>query len=100
MVLPPSGTIEPLPLFRDVPISERENLFLQKLQIYCHVLDFSDTLKPVREKETKRQTPMELVDPSSIINYRRVHRAQYFPVLMLLGTDYMSERWMSSFWRD
>ncbi|KAG4396446.1 hypothetical protein GLYMA_19G185700v4 [Glycine max] len=63
LVVPqPSGTIEPLPLFRDVAVSERQNLFIRKLHICCHVLDFSDTLKSVREKEIKRQTLMELVD--------------------------------------
>ncbi|KAL1313780.1 hypothetical protein HN51_040423 [Arachis hypogaea] len=59
---PPSGTIEPLPPFRDVPVSERQTLFLRKLQNCCFLLDFSDTLKNVREKEIKRQTLMELVD--------------------------------------
>ncbi|OIV92168.1 hypothetical protein TanjilG_30809 [Lupinus angustifolius] len=61
--LPPaSGTVEPLPLFRDVPVSERQNLFLRKCQICCYALDFSDTMKSVREKEIKRQTLVELVD--------------------------------------
>ncbi|XP_071908307.1 serine/threonine protein phosphatase 2A 57 kDa regulatory subunit B' beta isoform-like [Coffea arabica] len=60
--LPPSGTIESLPLFRDVPVTERQNLFLKKLQICCFQFDFSDTLKMVREKEIKRQTLAELVD--------------------------------------
>lgn len=62
VVPPPSGVIEALPLFRDVPVSERQNLFLRKLQNCCHLLDFSDTLKSVREKEIKRQTLMELVE--------------------------------------
>ncbi|XP_058738099.1 serine/threonine protein phosphatase 2A 57 kDa regulatory subunit B' beta isoform-like [Vicia villosa] len=62
VVPPPSGKIEPLPLFRDVPVSERQNLFLRKLQICCHTLDFTDTMKSVREKEIKRQTLMELVE--------------------------------------
>ncbi|CAM8963003.1 hypothetical protein QQ045_005396 [Rhodiola kirilowii] len=58
----PSGVIEPLPSFRDVPVSERQTLFIRKLHI-CYVqLDFTDTLKSVREKEIKRQTLMELVD--------------------------------------
>ncbi|XP_029126857.1 serine/threonine protein phosphatase 2A 57 kDa regulatory subunit B' beta isoform isoform X1 [Cajanus cajan] len=61
-VPPPSGTIEPLPPLRDAAVSERQSLFIRKLQICCHVLDFSDTLKSVREKEIKRQTLMELVD--------------------------------------
>ncbi|KAI4300339.1 hypothetical protein L6164_033728 [Bauhinia variegata] len=61
-VAPPSAAVEPLPLLRDAPVSERPNLFLRKLQICCYVFDFSDTLKSVREKEIKRQTLMELVD--------------------------------------
>ncbi|XP_023517986.1 serine/threonine protein phosphatase 2A 57 kDa regulatory subunit B' beta isoform-like [Cucurbita pepo subsp. pepo] len=59
---PPTGSIEPLPLFRDVPASERQNLFIRKLQICCYQFDFSDTLKSAREKEIKRQTLLELVD--------------------------------------
>ncbi|GFS45724.1 protein phosphatase 2A regulatory B subunit family protein [Actinidia rufa] len=58
----PCGPIETLPMFRDVPVSERQNLFLRKLQICCFQFDFSDTLKMVREKEIKRQSLGELVD--------------------------------------
>ncbi|KAF8395276.1 hypothetical protein HHK36_019219 [Tetracentron sinense] len=56
------GIIETLPLFRDVPVSDRQNLFLRKLQICCFLFDFSDTLNWVREKEIKRQNLIELVD--------------------------------------
>ncbi|XP_052176382.1 serine/threonine protein phosphatase 2A 57 kDa regulatory subunit B' beta isoform-like isoform X2 [Diospyros lotus] len=59
---PPWGTVETLPMLRDIPVSERQNLFLKKLQICCFQFDFSDTLKMVREKEIKRQTLTELVD--------------------------------------
>ncbi|WOL00937.1 serine/threonine protein phosphatase [Canna indica] len=54
--------IECLPLFRDVPVPERQALFLRKLQICAVVFDFSDTLKMIREKEVKRRTLSELVD--------------------------------------
>ncbi|URE20854.1 Serine threonine protein phosphatase 2A 57 kDa regulatory subunit B' [Musa troglodytarum] len=54
--------IESLPLFRDVPVAERQALFLRKLQICAMIFDFSDTLKSAREKEMKRQTLSELVD--------------------------------------
>ncbi|XP_059667579.1 serine/threonine protein phosphatase 2A 57 kDa regulatory subunit B' beta isoform-like [Cornus florida] len=60
--VPPPGTIETLPSFKDVPVSERQNLFLRKLQICCFQFDFTDTLKMVREKEIKRMTLAELVD--------------------------------------
>ncbi|KAG6472705.1 hypothetical protein ZIOFF_070182 [Zingiber officinale] len=53
--------IESLPLFRDVPVLERQALFLGNR--ICSVLfDFSDTLKLAREKEVKWQTLSELVD--------------------------------------
>ncbi|KAK6942750.1 Protein phosphatase 2A, regulatory B subunit, B56 [Dillenia turbinata] len=48
--------------FREVPVSDRQNLFLRKLQICCVQFDFSDTLKSVQEKENKRQTLVDLVD--------------------------------------
>ncbi|XP_049375951.1 serine/threonine protein phosphatase 2A 57 kDa regulatory subunit B' beta isoform-like [Solanum verrucosum] len=59
---PAPGNIENLPLFRDVPISERQVLYFRKLQICCFQFDFTDTMKLVREKEIKRQTLVELVD--------------------------------------
>ncbi|KAG6468762.1 hypothetical protein ZIOFF_073455 [Zingiber officinale] len=54
--------IESLPLFRDVPVLERQALFLHKLQICSMLFDFSDMLKSAREKEVKRQTLSELID--------------------------------------
>lgn len=60
--LSPSGAIESLPLFKDVPASERQALFMRKLQICAHVFDFTETLKSIREKEIKRQTLMELIE--------------------------------------
>ncbi|KAH7282911.1 hypothetical protein KP509_35G053000 [Ceratopteris richardii] len=53
---------EPLPLFRDVPSSERPKLFISKLDLCCVVFDFKDNTKNVKEKEIKRQTLLELVD--------------------------------------
>ncbi|KAL2323200.1 hypothetical protein Fmac_027579 [Flemingia macrophylla] len=61
-LVPLSGAMEPVPLFRDAPASERQSLFLRKLHVCCYALDFSDTLKNVREKEIKRQALMDLVD--------------------------------------
>ncbi|XP_073276634.1 serine/threonine protein phosphatase 2A 57 kDa regulatory subunit B' beta isoform-like [Primulina huaijiensis] len=58
----PTGSIENQPMFRDVAVTERQSLFMRKLQICCFLFDFSDTLKMVREKEIKRQTLVELVD--------------------------------------
>lgn len=53
---------EPLPSFRDVPPSEKQLLFVQKLHLCSFTFDFSDPTKHVREKEIKRQTLLELVD--------------------------------------
>lgn len=51
-----------LPSFRDVPQSEKQYLFVQKLHLTAFGFDFSDPTKNVREKEMKRQTLLELVD--------------------------------------
>ncbi|XVE72434.1 hypothetical protein DITRI_Ditri11bG0039200 [Diplodiscus trichospermus] len=57
-----SGIYEALPSFRDVPSSEKQNLFLRKLSMCCVIFDFSDSSKNLREKEIKRQTLLEVVD--------------------------------------
>ncbi|KAK6153135.1 hypothetical protein DH2020_012774 [Rehmannia glutinosa] len=53
---------EALPSFRDVPNSEKQNLFLKKLSLCCVVFDFTDPVKNLKEKDIKRQTLVELVD--------------------------------------
>ncbi|CAN1353504.1 Serine/threonine protein phosphatase 2A 57 kDa regulatory subunit B' beta isoform [Linum perenne] len=59
---PPIQSVESLPPLRDAAVSERQNLFLRKLQNCCFQFDFNDTLNSVRDKEIKRQTLLELVD--------------------------------------
>ncbi|GAA0154908.1 protein phosphatase [Lithospermum erythrorhizon] len=54
--------IEPLLSFKDVPSSERMNLFISKLSLCCVVFDFTDPTKSVSEKDLKRATLVELVD--------------------------------------
>lgn len=53
---------EALPGFRDVSSSEKQNLFVRKLNLCCVVFDFSDPTKNLKEKDIKRQTLLELVD--------------------------------------
>lgn len=48
--------------FRDVPASEKQYLFVQKLHLCSFCFDFTDPQSHVREKEMKRQTLVELVD--------------------------------------
>lgn len=59
---------EALPSFREVPTSERQNLFIKKLNMCCVVFDFSCPLKNLKEKDKKRQTLLELVDYISSVN--------------------------------
>eukprot|EP00252_Welwitschia_mirabilis_P022651 TRINITY_DN619_c0_g1_i1.p1 TRINITY_DN619_c0_g1~~TRINITY_DN619_c0_g1_i1.p1 ORF type:complete len:540 (+),score=113.02 TRINITY_DN619_c0_g1_i1:570-2189(+) len=56
------STYELLPSFRDIPSSDKQNLFIKKIQLCCIVFDFSDPTKNVKEKEVKRQTLLDLVD--------------------------------------
>ncbi|KAG8634934.1 serine/threonine protein phosphatase 2A 57 kDa regulatory subunit B' theta isoform [Manihot esculenta] len=59
---------EALPSFRDVPNSEKQNLFIRKLNLCCIVFDFTDPTKNFKEKDIKRQTLVELVDYVSSAN--------------------------------
>ncbi|KAK3010455.1 hypothetical protein RJ639_010664 [Escallonia herrerae] len=54
--------IEPLLAFKDVPGSEKTNLFISKLSLCCVVFDFNDPSKSVTEKDLKRSTLIELLD--------------------------------------
>lgn len=51
-----------LPSFKDVPNTEKQNLFNEKLDLCCAQFDFTDPTKNIKEKEIKRQTLVELVD--------------------------------------
>ncbi|KAJ6973313.1 hypothetical protein D5086_026846 [Populus alba] len=62
-----SAVYEALPSFRDVPNSEKPNLFVKKLNMCCVVFDFSDPSKNLKEKDIKRQTLLELVDYISTV---------------------------------
>ncbi|EPS71240.1 hypothetical protein M569_03516, partial [Genlisea aurea] len=54
--------IEPLLAFKDVPSSERMNLFVGKLNLCSVVFDFTDPSTDVQEKDLKRATLLELLD--------------------------------------
>ncbi|KAL8139229.1 hypothetical protein V2J09_005250 [Rumex salicifolius] len=54
--------IEPMLAFKDVPNSEKMNLFLSKLNLCCVTFDSGDPTKNTTEKDIKRQTLIELVE--------------------------------------
>ncbi|XP_038884740.1 serine/threonine protein phosphatase 2A 57 kDa regulatory subunit B' theta isoform-like [Benincasa hispida] len=56
------ASYEALPGFKDVPNSEKQSLFIRKLNMCCVVFDFTDPSKNLKEKDIKRQTLIELVD--------------------------------------
>lgn len=51
-----------LPLLKDVPSSEQEELFIRKLRQCCVGFDFMDPVADLRGKEIKRATLNEIVD--------------------------------------
>ncbi|KAK1381567.1 Serine/threonine protein phosphatase 2A regulatory subunit [Heracleum sosnowskyi] len=57
-----SVSYEALPGFREVSNSEKQHLFIRKLNMCCIAFDFMDSTKNLKEKEIKRQTLTELVD--------------------------------------
>ena len=54
--------IEPLVPFKDVPNSEKMNLFVSKVSLYCVTFDFTNSSKNSIKKDIKRRTLIELVD--------------------------------------
>jgi serine/threonine-protein phosphatase 2A regulatory subunit B' len=62
-----SVVYEALPSFRDVSSSEKQNLFIRKLNMCAVVFDFNDSAKNLKEKDVKRQTLLELVDYASAV---------------------------------
>ncbi|KAK6929151.1 Protein phosphatase 2A, regulatory B subunit, B56 [Dillenia turbinata] len=56
------GIVEPLPMFKEVSVTDRPTLFVRKLQVCSFQCDFSDTLKCAREKEIKRQNLVDILD--------------------------------------
>ncbi|CAN4124058.1 unnamed protein product [Withania somnifera] len=57
-----AASYDALPSFRDVPNSEKHNLFIRKLNMCCVLFDFTDPTKYLKEKEIKRQMLLELVE--------------------------------------
>ncbi|XP_013112821.2 serine/threonine-protein phosphatase 2A 56 kDa regulatory subunit gamma isoform isoform X3 [Stomoxys calcitrans] len=51
-----------LPLLRETPANEREELFIQKLRQCCTLFDFSEPLSDLKWKEVKRAALHEMVD--------------------------------------
>ncbi|KAM7271101.1 hypothetical protein ACFE04_030315 [Oxalis oulophora] len=72
-----SLVFEALPGFRDVPVSEKQSLFIGKLNLCCVVFDFGDLSKNVKEKDVKKQTLVELVDYISSANSKFNELAMY-----------------------
>ncbi|XP_017485377.1 PREDICTED: serine/threonine-protein phosphatase 2A 56 kDa regulatory subunit delta isoform-like, partial [Rhagoletis zephyria] len=60
----PSATSEvvPLPLLRETPANEREQLLIQKLRQCCTLFDFSEPLSDLKWKEVKRAALHEMVE--------------------------------------
>jgi serine/threonine-protein phosphatase 2A regulatory subunit B' len=57
-----SSAFASLPSFKDVPNSEKQSLFIKKLNLCCTQFDFTDPTKNIKEKEIKRQNLVELAD--------------------------------------
>ncbi|KAK0136451.1 Serine/threonine-protein phosphatase 2A regulatory subunit alpha isoform [Merluccius polli] len=54
--------LSPLPQLKDVPSTEQQELFTQKLQQCCMLFDFMDSVTDLKSKEIKRATLNELVE--------------------------------------
>ncbi|KAL3821584.1 hypothetical protein ACJIZ3_007489 [Penstemon smallii] len=63
-----AAACEALPNLWDVPSSERQNLFIRKVNMCSVVFDFTDPSSNLNEKDVKRRMLLELVDYMSIVN--------------------------------
>ncbi|XP_065354857.1 serine/threonine-protein phosphatase 2A 56 kDa regulatory subunit delta isoform isoform X1 [Calliphora vicina] len=57
-----SATAVQLPLLRETPTTEREELFVQKIRQCCTLFDFSEPLSDLKWKEVKRAALHEMVE--------------------------------------
>lgn len=62
MVAAGAEAVEPHLSFKDVPNTEKQKLFVSKLNLCCVVYHFNDPDKDQAEKDSKRQALIELVD--------------------------------------
>ncbi|XP_042036189.1 serine/threonine protein phosphatase 2A 57 kDa regulatory subunit B' theta isoform-like [Salvia splendens] len=74
---------EALPSFKDVPNSEKQSLFIRKLNMCCVIFDFTDPTKNLKEKDIKRQTLVELVDYVASANQKFTETAMQEIVKMV-----------------
>jgi len=58
--------LEPLPLIKDAPVHEQQDLFIKKLKQCCIVFDFMDPVTDLKSKEIKRACLNEIVDYISV----------------------------------
>jgi serine/threonine-protein phosphatase 2A regulatory subunit B' len=57
-----SSNFQPLPSFKDVLSTERQNLLIQKLNLCCTVFDFTVPTMNAKEKEIKTETLLEIAE--------------------------------------
>uniref|UniRef100_A0A804Q9J8 Serine/threonine protein phosphatase 2A regulatory subunit n=1 Tax=Zea mays TaxID=4577 RepID=A0A804Q9J8_MAIZE len=55
-----SSNFRPLPSFKDVPNTEKQNLLIKKLDVCCTLFDFTDASKNMKEKEIKTLMLLEI----------------------------------------
>lgn len=61
-----SKELEPLPLIKDAPLNEQQDLFIKKLKQCCVIFDFMDPVTDLKSKEIKRACLNEIVDYISV----------------------------------
>lgn len=70
-----------LPQLRDCGAGKRDQVFEQKLELCSHVFDFDDTSHK-QQKETKRQTLLELVDYVNTSQGQKLFTEAAMPAIM------------------
>lgn len=68
--------------YSDVPISEREELFIQKLRQCCVLFDFAEPLSDLKWKEVKRSALHEMVE--YLTNEHNVITEKIYPEAIMM----------------
>lgn len=68
--------------YSDVPISEREELFIQKLRQCCVLFDFTEPLSDLKWKEVKRSALHEMVE--YLTNEHNVITEKIYPEAIMM----------------
>eukprot|EP01132_Coremiostelium_polycephalum_P004338 gene4338-5429_t len=78
--------LQKIPGFHEVPVEERQSLFLQKLKQCSYLFDFSDPNSDSKSKSIKREALLQCVE-YLMVNREVFHESIYATLFDMVGTN-------------